>query len=340
MAIVNVSRYFDVDYYNGLILATTATKEQKEKNEKIIAQRNQLLRNAAFFCPEYNALPNEKSFTLWTAYPGLMMGTGYSHDGGLKGDICAGLSLDYVTGLPYLPGSSLKGVLRSVFRHQQYVREIIGDDNADVKALEYALFGERSQERERASSDGRLVFLDAFPEMSIDAVNSSSGVKLYKLLELDNITPHHQNEELGLLAEPNPLTFMKVRPGVKFRFRILMPDVISYGENMSIEAEKLLDLFRNTLLDIGAGAKTNVGFGCFTEDMPARSTVTAVTSTAARNTATTAPVQSAQPAQVQHRCKGCNKPVGINPHTKKPSNYCAECQAKRRAEANGGNAGN
>ncbi len=60
-----------------------------------------------------------ESFVLYTTYPGLLMGSGNLHDVSCKGAYKLGFSFDYVNGLPYLPGSSLKGVLRSGFSGQQ-----------------------------------------------------------------------------------------------------------------------------------------------------------------------------------------------------------------------------
>ena len=37
------------------------------------------------------------------------------------------LPFDYVTGLPYLPGSSLKGILRFGFRQEEYIHEVVKD---------------------------------------------------------------------------------------------------------------------------------------------------------------------------------------------------------------------
>lgn len=267
MVIANMSRYFAVDYYKGLILPSSAGTEEKDAILNKIKQRNRLIRDTTFHCDSNSLLlPGEQRFSLWTTYPGLMMGTGYSHDGGLEGEICAGFSFDYVTGLPYLPGSSVKGVLRSAFNHPEYIRELLGNPKAEVYELERALFGERLNEPNQVNPEGKTIFLDAFPVGSNDTVGSPGDLK-YRLLELDNITPHHQDKQLGLLTEPNPLTFLKVRPGVKFQFRFLIPDEIAYGRS-TITADNVNTLFRQILLDLGAGAKTNVGFGSFTDSQP------------------------------------------------------------------------
>lgn len=56
-----------------------------------------------------------KTKVLKTAYLGLMTGTGIAHETGLVGEFKNGFMFDYTTGMPYLPGSSVKGALRSAF---------------------------------------------------------------------------------------------------------------------------------------------------------------------------------------------------------------------------------
>lgn len=61
-------------------------------------------------------LKTNSSFTLLTTYPGFTTGTGMPH--GIKNneeDFKIGFYFDHTTGLPIIPGSSVKGVLRSVF---------------------------------------------------------------------------------------------------------------------------------------------------------------------------------------------------------------------------------
>ena len=59
--------------------------------------------------------PSMKGLALQTTYPGLLTGTGMSHQTGSKGESKLGFAFDPCTGLPYLPGSSVKGMLRSSF---------------------------------------------------------------------------------------------------------------------------------------------------------------------------------------------------------------------------------
>ena len=80
-----------------------------------------------FTSPKTSFGLDAKSFQLKTVYPGLLIGLGYSHDPvKIKKDvqnneqitkdteaIQLGFSLDYTTGLPIIPGSTVKGVIKS-----------------------------------------------------------------------------------------------------------------------------------------------------------------------------------------------------------------------------------
>ena len=56
------------------------------------------------------------SHTLYTTYPGFITGTGMAHGvNGENEDFKIGCYFDHTAGIPCLPGSSVKGILRSVF---------------------------------------------------------------------------------------------------------------------------------------------------------------------------------------------------------------------------------
>ncbi len=279
----NLSWYFHVEYFDGAFEARSD-----------MSMRNDILRTVK---PKFEkveiSIPGSSSFKLQVEYPGLLAGVGYPHAAGIKGEICAGCSLDYVTGLPYIPGSSIKGLLRSAFSHADYIRELLEDERIDVKKLEAQIF---------ENSD---IFMDAYP---VDGM--CNGV-----LEIENITPHHSTE-LGTLAEPTPLTFAKVRPDVIYEFRFVLKD------SDLISAENKLKLFKQIILDLGIGAKTNVGFGRFTDEIR---TVTLAAQPVPE--ANKPPLNKYKDGQ----CRGCGKPVNkINPATQKPYPYCFDCNQKRR----------
>ncbi len=280
MSSTNLSWFFNVEYYKDAF-----------KDGFAFSDINQKFLNFNPIAITHPVLPGELSFDLQTQYPGLLAGTGYCHQGGIQGEVCAGLSLDYVTGSPYLPGSSVKGALRAAFEHEGYIRELLQDDSADVLALECNIFGHRREKETGSAGCSQDVFLDAYPVQY-----DTNG-----LLDLENITPHHVSENWEL-SDPIPLTFLKIRPDVVFRFRFLLAD------SMGLVAEEKLALFRKILLDLGIGAKTNVGFGRFTDGIKQ--------------------LQPVQRASQEGVCLDCGKKTKMNAKTGKYYSRCFDCNQK------------
>ena len=210
---------------------------------------NDELEDARFDYPaDYVQPPFEdcQCFILKVVYPGLLIGTGNPHGAGDIGDcdedVNLGFSFDYVTGQPYIPGSSVKGVLRSHFKyHTEAVTEILKENgfaniNRDVvKVLEKAIF------------DNADIFFDAV---------ILKGDAQDKMLGFDYITPHS-----SVTKNPIPIRIIKVLPYVLFEFRFRISDKEINGIKFS--AGKIKWLFRELILLFGAGAKTNVGYGVF-----------------------------------------------------------------------------
>ncbi|HPF52165.1 MAG TPA: type III-B CRISPR module RAMP protein Cmr6 [Draconibacterium sp.] len=55
-----------------------------------------------------------------TTYPGLTLGTGYTHETGELGEFKLGFFFDHTTGYPCIPGSTVKGCLRSMFPQKEH----------------------------------------------------------------------------------------------------------------------------------------------------------------------------------------------------------------------------
>lgn len=213
---------------------------------------------------------------LTTTYPGLLLGTGIPHGTGRLGESKIGFYFDYTTGLPVIPGSSVKGVLRSVFpgavafkgkkseqpaadiaaRGAQFeaflaplLKEIskVEWSRASIDKLEDWLFGSMEGEQPAQSMSGRTVFHDAFP---IQSRNEHQ-----KYLDFDFITPHRDP-----LKNPVPIQFLKVLPGVTFRFQFALFDY-KEGDAVRLTTDQQKQLFQRILCLLGVGAKTNVGYG-------------------------------------------------------------------------------
>ena len=202
-------------------------------------------------------LANMQQFFLKTTYPGLLIGAGITH--GLKNeeDIKIGFLFDHTSGLPYIPGSSIKGVLRSVFPTNEnddsrvnYLNGILSKilkkeefkyDYSDYCKLEKKLF--------EGSGNDMVIYFDAF----ISESKNTDG----RFLGNDYITPHKE-----ALKEPVPIQFLKVLPDVVFQFQFRIPPQFAYKD---LRYKNIEDLFKKILIDLGIGAKTNVGYGHFLE---------------------------------------------------------------------------
>lgn len=120
---MNLNYLFNVEYYSKLELLNTKNEEIGIKlitstiNDKWIEDCNELIMGQRFHT-SCEVIPfTEHSFVMETLYPGLLIGTGNVHESKSTKDIPEiklGFTLDYVTGLPIIPGSGIKGVIRSV----------------------------------------------------------------------------------------------------------------------------------------------------------------------------------------------------------------------------------
>lgn len=197
-------------------------------------------------------------FKLKTCYPGLLCGVGYHHEinkpkdeEGKKGKKVEkdkeddpevynlGMYFDYTSGLPVIPGSSIKGMLRSAIEEWDFLADYKPNSGVTREEIIKTVF-----EGEGLSIYDRDIFLDAIP---IKADN--------KLFGEDYIT-HHPNP----LQNPNPVRFLRVNPGVTYKFRFILK---AHGEKLTVDFKT--KLFEAIICTFGLGAKTNVGYGQFVE---------------------------------------------------------------------------
>ena len=179
----------------------------------------------------------------------------------------AGLALHPHFGVPYLPGSAVKGIAR----HAAWCEwEGAGRDAAVARRLA-AVFGFPTGDKKKGGLDeqlralgepehaGCVAFLPAYPEAGVGR------------LEVEVATCHHakyyQSKEPGAKAaddeSPKPVFFPAVAAGVTFRFT-LVPLRGCTPERLEDARRWLL----RALIINGAGAKTAAGYGWF-EDVTA-----------------------------------------------------------------------
>jgi CRISPR-associated protein Cmr6 len=275
-------------------LKYTNTEEGKEQKKPILKDNTVVLkeRSQQFFDKKLSAYNPENffkceaatnSFELTTTYPGLLCGVGYNHGISSEADFKVGFYFDHTTGLPVIPGSSVKGVLRSAFpgyirldddkkpskeemeERYKFFRWLIEETNKKIRAnigklsnkeideLEAFIFEGQDSKGEQISYYKRDRFFDAYPVRSL-------GKDGY-FLKNDYITPHINREkpEMSPFTSPNPIQFLKVLPKVQFRFQFQLKE----GGGLKEKQKELL--FKEILCFMGAGAKTNVGYGQFEE---------------------------------------------------------------------------
>ena len=146
------------------------------------------------------------------------------------------MTLDHVYGIPYIPGSAFKGVVRSWVIQENFNN----DEELAMKDADFLkVFGS-------PKSAGKVQFLPAYP---IDNV----------LLSLDIMNPHFPEYYTGSklptdTQDPKPINFLTV---VETLFRFIF---LSKDQSLKILVEGWVD---SALRGKGLGAKTAVGYGYF-----------------------------------------------------------------------------
>lgn len=286
------------DYFNDVNFRIT----DKKKQEEIFKPKNNAFERAKLIPLSSNS-NNPQGFSLKLLYPGLLSGVGYTMGVGMVGEFKIGFYFDHTTGMPVIPGSSIKGVLRSVFpvwqgeglnsklkrsskndeQKARFVWNLISNiPNIDatkfskkddktfltenekkiIRQIELEIFEGRNIEKElekpSESAEEFLgiyntdVFFDAFVEKAVEGDDEPTKDQFFGT---DSITPHGNNP----LRNPNPLLFLKVLPGTTWRF------CFDLKNGFHLNARQKEELFKQIILTIGIGAKTNVGYGQFEE---------------------------------------------------------------------------
>ncbi len=190
----------------------------------------------------------------------------------------AGICLHPLYGFAYLPGSGLKGMARA------YAETVWLPAQADPKkawrqiddVFGWAPNPDRQQQindpvhpaqvRRKDDSDpespeikassGSIVFHDAWPEswpqLTVDIVNNHHP-EYYQAAPDDNDHPP------GDWEDPVPVYFLAVKPGATFTFSLAKRGADVPDELLHLAREWLL----GALCHLGAGAKTNAGYGAF-----------------------------------------------------------------------------
>ena len=160
-----------------------------------------------------------------------------------------GLAIHHTYGVPYLPGSALKGLLRRA-------ADRFGLD----PQAQAVLFGEGPNPQKKSPGQAAyLVYWDGW-------LDPQSKWPFQK----DVITVHHPRYYGGGAGwpsdfdDPNPVAFLSVRPGTRFWIAIGS----SPGQEAAQWRYTAAELLRWGLEHLGLGGKTNAGYGSFEVSLP------------------------------------------------------------------------
>jgi CRISPR-associated protein Cmr6 len=187
-------------------------------------------------------------------------------------------------GLPYLPGSGVKGVLRQAARElasgewgdkqgwdteTRYPLEIEKGKPPLLLSMLDALFGLESADGDKEHVRGALIFWDVIPQihgnsLAVDIMTPHQSHYYQNKAAAGSNTPHES-------GQPNPIGFLTVPPQSGFVFHVqcdkarlgrLAPELLENdGWKTLLEAA-----FIHAFDWLGFGAKTSVGYGTMEKD--------------------------------------------------------------------------
>lgn len=163
-----------------------------------------------------------------------------------------GMIFDRNTGLPFIPATTIKGVVRQAFCvnfARKNETEIPDNGEIDEKRIPglIDIFGSLNTKN---STRGGFSFFDAYssapPELVMDIMNPHFG-------------KYYQGEDAPVeIHEPIPIKFLSVEKGAEFKVRGV------FLEKKAQEyREELIEAIKTAFCEIGIGAKTAVGYGRF-----------------------------------------------------------------------------
>ncbi len=159
-----------------------------------------------------------------------------------------GFAWHHTLGVPYLPGSSLKGLLAAWLREEA--------DDWDWNRHRWTPESNTARWFGTLGQAGKFILLDMLP---------TSPPKL----DVDVMTPHYgpyyQNGDIpGDWHNPVPISFLTVAPGQSWQLGILPAGGVRSLDETTMNS--LSDALLAAIEVCGAGAKTAVGYGRFEND--------------------------------------------------------------------------
>lgn len=185
-----------------------------------------------------------------------------------------GMVFDHTMGIPFIPASSVKGIVRfahmlELIKSENLKQFLNKEEDGIIESIPETkipdIFGgdayiTKNEKKKTETWKGKVIFLDAYPEKVPD-------------LHVDIMNPHYgeyYNDENGKTPpadylDPTPIKFLTVKQGTKFIFSALAPKDSDLLETVKIA-------FKNALENEGVGAKTAVGYGRFEIELHQKTT--------------------------------------------------------------------
>ncbi len=167
-----------------------------------------------------------------------------------------GISLHHIYGIPYIPSSGIKGIVRSWYILDKHEMKEQSEANALKDEVFCKIFGSDDKGFEGKATQGKIIFLDAFP---------TSEPKV----EADIMNPHYpdyygDSDNKKDIAptdfqNPRPINFLTVKD-CSFQFILGIRDLEDKGL-----LETASEWLKEALTQKGIGAKTAVGYGYMSE---------------------------------------------------------------------------
>lgn len=198
-----------------------------------------------YFFDRWKASLNQPNILCREAIVQGRMIVGLGNTSPIETSIC----LHHTYGVPYIPGSAIKGLVAAYARQQLGADWAKGSETQPANPLNayQTMFG-------HPSSAGYLTFFDA-----LYIPNSSQP------LAIDVMTPHHMNYQAGNLQaptdfdSPNPVAFLSATGSYLFAIG---------GEEAWVTAA--FTILEKALQEYGIGAKTSSGYGRLKLEPPPR----------------------------------------------------------------------
>jgi CRISPR-associated protein Cmr6 len=164
------------------------------------------------------------------------------------------IKLHHTYGIPYIPGSAVKGCFRShiIINYFEGKEETAKNDPNFIE-----IFGVQFKGK---TTKGKVIFMDIFPKDKF-------------LIKNDIMTPHYQNGKYTDDGAVIPIGLLAVE-GTSFRFVLRISNKCSLNNNNSetnilkkaqTTEDFIVQEFIEMLSSHGIGAKTSVGYGYFEE---------------------------------------------------------------------------